>query len=104
MKQLLFALSLLLLTSCGERGETSLVMNGEEEGLPAELKDMKIYRVNLGTGNFIYVCMLNGVPISAKNTSNKSPQAVVLNEASGTYQIGDIIWETDSMMMCRKRL
>jgi hypothetical protein len=48
MKYLFALLTLLLLVSCSQKGETSIIFSGNETNLPPELKGMTVYNVAYG--------------------------------------------------------
>ena len=50
----------ILLTSCQDKGETSLYLSGKENTLPDELKGLKVYSVSTGAGTYVKVAILDG--------------------------------------------
>lgn len=92
-------------TSCREAGTTSTSLQGTEANLPEELKGLKIYNVNTGGVSYVRV----GVLDNARTTSTtypvgKSQQSFILIEKNTgrTIQVGEIISENDSIIVCKK--
>lgn len=102
----LFLLALAItFTSCYDAGTTSTSLQGTEQNLPEELKGLKIYTVSTGGLSHVKV----GVLDNARTTSTTYPQGktqqtfILVEKNTGrTIQVGEIISENDSIIVCKK--
>src|ERR1035437_4387076 len=102
----LFSLILLItiLFSCdGEKGKTTQTLNGDEQGLPDELKGMKLYYVSLGNnGSGIYVAKLPNNAINAVSYLQGKTQITTIIINNRTIVAKEIIAETADIIVIRK--
>src|ERR1035437_7609453 len=102
----LFFLILLMifLFSCDdEKGTTTQSLNGDEQGLPDELKGMKLYYVSMGKdAGGIYVAKLPNNTINAVSFLQSKTQTatIIINER--TIVAKEIIAETADIIVIRK--
>lgn len=102
----LFLLALAItFTSCFEAGTTSTSLQGTEANLPEELKGLKIYTVSTGNLSSVQVGVLdNSRTISTTYPQGKTQETFILVEKNTgrTIQVGEIISENDSIIVCKK--
>jgi len=108
MKKLLiiavYAMLLVMFTSCEQPGNTSKIINGDEQNLPGELKGLKIYTVATEGGGYVNVAVLNGTVNSTTYQVGKSQEStIILNKQNGKLiSVSQILIENDSLIVCRK--
>jgi hypothetical protein len=105
MKNLLLLTLLLMFVSCDNAGVTQQKTNGNETGLPAELKGLKVYNVSTGAGNYVNVAVLNNRVNSTNYKSGKTNKSVITvysNNTTQEFEQEDIISENDSIIVLRK--
>lgn len=92
------------LTACGHTGETIVRLNGNEAALPAELRGLKVYRVQLEGGNWCRVAVLNGTVNSVTHTTGKllTTTIIINGNTSRTITAKQILSETDSIIVIKK--
>ncbi len=102
---LIFSISILFY-SCDHKGVTDQRLYGDEEGLPPELKGLKIYTVSIGGGNYVRVAYLEKNPISLTYRSGKVNQTTILinknDTLERTIEAKEIISENDSIVVIKK--
>lgn len=108
MKKILLALiAVMVMASCDDNGTTRVKLNGDESLLPPELKGLKVYSVAIGKNNYVKVAILNGEVNSVTEHVNKRDETTILlnkrESQSNVIEIGEIIMENDSMILCRKK-
>jgi hypothetical protein len=93
-----------IFTSCGEAGEASIKLNGDEANLPDELKGLKVYNVNLGKNDYVKVAVLNGKTNSTTYNSGKhKASTIIINKQNNNFiEVSEILVENDSLIVCRK--
>lgn len=97
-----------LIISCSKKGETSQKLYGNEAGLPAELKGLKVYNINTNnTGGVVKVAILpNNEVNSLTYAVGKTIQTtVIINQNSyneRTIVAKEILVENDSIIVIRK--
>lgn len=105
-KILLFVLFVILLTfvSCENVGTTHQTTYGNETGLPAELKGLKVYDVSTGSGSYVKVAVLNNSVNSTTYKSGKHNKSTIIVYGNTTQEFKqeDIISENDSIIVLRK--
>lgn len=94
----------ILLTSCQDKGETSIYLSGNENTLPDELKGLKVYNVSTGSGSYVKVAILDGQVNSTTHKVGKVFEStIILNRQNGqTIEVSQVIMENDSLVICRK--
>jgi hypothetical protein len=105
MKKLsLLFLLLLALSSCEDKGASTVRLSGEENNLPAELKGMKVYSVHIGGGSYMKVAVLNNRIVGNTYPEGKHTESVVVidNSTGKEIQVESILMENDSIVVCRK--
>lgn len=105
LKTILIVLMLMFTMSCDESGKTYTKLNGDESGLPTELKGLKVYRVATDGGSFISVAILNGDVNSVSRTESKTIHTTIIvngKEGSKTIYAKEILSENDSIIVIRK--
>jgi hypothetical protein len=107
----LFSLILLItiLFSCdGEKGKTTQTLNGDEQGLPDELKGMKLYYVSLGNNaSGVKVAILPDNKLNSLTYSVGKSQMTTIIINKGRYNertivAKEIISETADVIVIRK--
>src|ERR1035437_463875 len=102
----LFFLILLMifLFSCDdEKGTTIQSLNGDEQGLPDDLKGMKLYYVSMGNnGSGIYVAKLPNNTINAVSFLQGKTQITTIIINNRTIVAKEIISETADIIVIRK--
>lgn len=102
---LLFAL-ILVFTSCEDAGVTHLRLNGDVNNLPPELKDLKVYSVSLGGGDWVKVGIINNNVNSMTYAVGKTIESVIIinngSTAKRVINAKQIISENDSIIVIRK--
>jgi hypothetical protein len=106
MKKLILLIALVSLTfvSC-ERGSTSLNLNGTEQGLPPELKGLRVYTVQDGITH-VKVALFNGQVNSVTYPVGKTEETTIIINGGGTprtIECKEIISETDEIIVIRKK-
>jgi len=98
----------LTLTSCDDRetGKSRLILNGDERGLPSELKGIKIYYVQTDYG-VVRVGVLNNQVVSTQHNvhsgkTTRSEDLIVLNNTDTPIKVSSILMENDSLIVFRK--
>lgn len=92
-------------TSCSEAGTTTTSLQGTEQNLPEELKGLKIYTISTGGLKQVKVGVLdNARTISTTYPVGKTQESFILVEKNSgrTIQVGEIISENDSIIVCKK--
>lgn len=108
MKKLFLLITLVSLTfvSC-ERGVTNIKLNGDEYGLPSELKGLKVYNVSTGPLSYVKVAVLNGQVNSTTYAVGKTQETTLIinlpNSSTRTIECKEIVSETDDIIVIRKR-
>lgn len=105
MKNLLLLTLLLMFVSCDNAGVTQQRTNGDETGLPTELKGLKVYNVSTGGGSYVNVAVLNNRVNSTNYKSGKANKSVITvysNNTTQEFEQEDIISENDSIIVLRK--
>lgn len=105
MKKLLLFVLLLAFVSCDNAGVTQQRTNGNEVGLPAELKGLKVYNVSIGNGDYVKVAVLNNSVNSTTYKSGKTHNyniTVYGNNTTQEFKQENIISENDSIIVLRK--
>ena len=112
MKKVLLFVSIILLMACSEPhiAGVSPLSTGTEQTLPAELKGMKLYNIDMGSGNYpIRVAVLNGQVIGTGSMyrtgkTNTPSYTVIVNQNgnSKVIQASEIILETNDIIVLRK--
>lgn len=94
----------ILLTSCQERGKTSVYLSGNENTLPNELKGLKVYNVSTGTGTYVKVAILDGqVNSTTYDVGKVEESTIILNRQNDQIiEVSQVIMENDSLVICRK--
>ena len=94
----------ILLTSCQDKGETSLYLSGKENTLPDELKGLKVYSVSTGAGTYVKVAILDGQINSTTYSVGKFEEStIILNRQNDQIiEVSQVIMENDSLVVCRK--
>ena len=97
-------LSIFILNSCKNAGESRELLNGEEAGLPEELKGIKVYTISTGDLGYVKVAVLDEQINSLTYKKGKREETTVLmNHKSGSIvEISEIISENDSIIVCKK--
>ncbi len=108
-KVLLRLLSTLLLcvfimSGCASAGETEQQLNGNEQGIPDELKGIKIYWVSTGNGSGVKVAVLNNKINSTTYSVGKTEESTIIIDKTSNRQItvSQVLSENDSVIVCRK--
>ncbi len=93
-----------ILSSCEQAGVTENRLTGVEEDLPAELKELKIYDVSIGSGSYVKVAVLKNQVNSTTYPVGKYQQSLILvdNSTGNQITVSEILSETDSIIVCRK--
>lgn len=105
-KIILLLLSALILTSCGNKGEFSQKLNGDEN-LPDHIKGLVVDHVCVGGGEWIYVGTLpNHNTTSIKYKDGKTSEYVIIISdeinRDRTIRVKEIMMENDSMILIKK--
>lgn len=92
------------LLSCKDPGVTNQTLIGSEEGLPEELKGLKIYNVSTGGGNYVKVAIIDEKINSLTYQVGKTTQSVIFlnKEDNKTYEVSQVLMENDSLIVFRK--
>jgi hypothetical protein len=94
MKTLLFCLvGLALVSGCNTRGRASLEIEGNEPNLPAELRGIRVWNLDVGHGERVRISILN----SSVSTTYYTKEGVITSTVER-----DVLWENDSLMLVRK--
>jgi len=106
MKKLLLILGLsVMLFSCEPPGSSRIKLDGNENLLPAELKGLKVFRVELGGGDYCKVAILDNQINSTTYYQNKSQRSTIIlnkNQQSKIISYKEIILENDSILILKK--
>lgn len=104
MKIIKLLILLLVLGSCGQKGSTGLELHGTEEGLPPELKGLKVYHVETGRFGFINVAILDNKINSLTYPVGKTQQTtlIVNNNPGRVINVSQVLLENDSLIICKK--
>lgn len=102
----LLGLSLSLLISCEKEGVTRNKIEGNESGLPPELKGLKIYDVSIGGGSYVKVGVLDNEVKGLTYREGKHTGSIVMVHKSQNrvIEIETIISENDSIMVIKKAI
>lgn len=106
----------MIFSSCSDPGTTTVRLQGDEKGLPEELKGLKIYSVSDGYGNYtvsdgygnyIKVSILENQVVGTSYMNGKHKNHLVYanqnNEITITVPKKNIIVENDSIMVIKKK-
>lgn len=99
-----YAMLAVVFTSCHDAGVTSKILNGDEQNLPDELKELKIYSVSTGNGNYVKVAVLDGKTNSTTYQVGKVQESTVIvnKQNCKLIEVSQILVENDSLIVCRK--
>jgi hypothetical protein len=104
----LFAILLLVIMASCNPGKTNQILNGNEAGLPDELKGLKIYTVSTGIGSVKVAILPGGNVNSITYPVGKTQQTtIIINPQNGegvrSILVKEILVENDSIMVIRKK-
>lgn len=104
MKIIKLLILLLVLGSCGTPGETGISLRGFEEGLPPELKGLKVYNVETGKFGFVNVAILDNKINSLTYPVDETQQTTIIfnNNPGRVINVSQVLLENDSLIICKK--
>lgn len=107
MKKLwIFSLLFVICVLCEPAG-VSTVIEMDVKYLPEHLKDMKVYTVSIGDGQYVYVAEMNSTINSVCTTGKGSKATLILDKGFSMSQreieIKSVILENDTMIIARKK-
>jgi 23S rRNA-/tRNA-specific pseudouridylate synthase len=104
MKRILIFIALLsmIAISCGTPGNTAIKLHGDEDNLPAELRGLKVYTVDLGTLDYIKVAVLNNKVIGTSYSEGKTTANVGIVDLNNVDKTS-IVYEDDDFIIIRKK-
>ncbi len=85
MKRILILLVLATLVVSCEKGRTTQRLNGNEPGLPPELKGLKVYTVTTGALGEVKVAVLNNQVNSLTYAVGKTTENVIIINSTDSY-------------------
>lgn len=94
----------IFLISCDDPGISKQRLTGSESNLPLELKGLKVYKVSIGSGEYVKVAILNDKVNSTTYVKDKSTESVILidKNTDKVYKVSSIIVENDSIIVAKK--
>jgi hypothetical protein len=105
MKKIILILMMgVMLSSCNEKGVTMVNISGDENGLPDELKGLKIYTVSNGGVGSVKVAVIDDQVNSLTYHEGKQDKTTIIVDKTKTrlIEVGDIMMENDSMITFKK--
>lgn len=90
--------------SCEKKGVAYEKLNGNEENLPIELKGLKVYRVSIGSGDYIKVALLDNKVNSTTYSQGKTNNSVILlnKQNNKVIEVSQVLYENDSLLIVKK--
>lgn len=94
-------------SSCEDAGVSHLRLTNGNENLPAALKNLKVYSVSLGGGDWVKVALIDGQPNSTTYVKGKAIETVIIinnndNKSVRMINAKQIISENDSIIVIKK--
>lgn len=102
MKKLFTPIIILLLASCSSNTRQIYV---DQNGMPDELKGLKIYRVPYEGGlSSVKIGVLNNQVVSTTYQQGKHTETIIMvnQPSSKVINVSSILLENDSIIICRK--
>lgn len=103
MKQIFFVVMVCFFTSCTNTniGESDVVIHGQENLLPPELKGLKVFDVTHEYGT-IKVAVLNN-EVNSLNYGKHQNTTLIVNQNTGkAIPVSQILFENDSIVVAKK--
>ena len=105
---ILAGLAMALFVSCfpsHEQGDSMILLNGNEAGLPDDLKGIKFYRVYHSVSDYMDIALKDGSVAACSYRNGKSNKniSIIYNNQNRLINVSEIISENDSIIVCKKQ-